>query len=65
MYKIDDQQKLQYGAGNYIRHLVITYNGKECITESLRCTPETNTLSSTILQFETRLHCHLSEGDGV
>ena len=43
----------QYSTGNYIHYLVITYNGKKnekidihiyvCITESLCCTPETNT----------------------
>ena len=29
MYKIDEQQDLLYRAGNYIQHLIISYNGKE------------------------------------
>ena len=42
-----------YSTGNYVQHLVTTYNGKEpekiyiykytYITESLCCTPKTNT----------------------
>ena len=55
---MDEQQgPTVYSTGNYIQYLVITYNGKEyiyvciymfvyiyvCITESLCCTPETNT----------------------
>ena len=40
---------LLYSIGNYIQYLVTTYNGKEseiyiCITESLYCTPEMNTI---------------------
>ena len=47
---------LLYSTGNYIQYLVINYNGKEffkkdidiyiciCITKSLYCTPETNTI---------------------
>ena len=43
---------LLYSTRNYIQYLVINHNGKEyekeyiykCITESLFCTPETNTL---------------------
>ena len=42
---------LMYSTGNYIQHLVISHNGKEykkrmyiCITESLCCTGEINTL---------------------
>ena len=50
IYKINNKVLL-HSAGNYIQYLVITYNGKEnekeytcaCITESLCCTPETNT----------------------
>ena len=46
-----NNKDLLYSTGNYIQYLVITYNGKEyekvyisiCITESLCCTPETNT----------------------
>ena len=43
---------LLYNTGNYTQYFVITYMGKEsekecmynvCITESLSCTPETNT----------------------
>ena len=36
-----------YSTGNYIQHLIITYNGKESenqITESLCCTPKTNNI---------------------
>ena len=29
IYKIDNQQVLTYGTGNYIQYLVITDNGKE------------------------------------
>ena len=47
-----DSQNLNVteSTGDYIQYLVITYNGKEsekqyiCLTESLCCTPETNTL---------------------
>ena len=41
---------LLYSTGYYIQYYLITYNGKEsgkgyiCISESLCCTPETNTL---------------------
>ena len=43
---------LLYSTGNYIQHAVINHNGKEykkkdvymCITESLCCTAEINTL---------------------
>ena len=40
---------LLYNTGNYIQYLVINHNGKEfkkehLITESLCCTPETNTI---------------------
>ena len=49
-----DNKDLLHSTGNYIQYLVINYNGKEpeknihkteyiCITESLCCTPETNT----------------------
>ena len=52
-----NNKDLLYSTGNYTQCLVITYNGKEsekvyiyifiymyvCITESLCCTPETNT----------------------
>ena len=36
---------LLYSTGNYVQYLVITYNGKESeyITESLCCTPGSNT----------------------
>ena len=38
---------LLYNTGNYIQYPTIGHNGKEyekeCITESLCCTPETNT----------------------
>ena len=46
-------ENLLYSTGNYIQYLIINYNGKEskkyrytyvCITESLCCTPETNTI---------------------
>ena len=43
-------KNLLYSTGNYIQYLVITYNGKEsvkeyiCITESLCCVLETNTI---------------------
>ena len=49
--QINNKDLLQ-STGNYIQYLVINYNGKEsekknimhiCITESLCCTPETNT----------------------
>ena len=51
IYKIEKQQGLPYSRENYIQYIVITYNGKESkkecvyiyITESLCCTPETNT----------------------
>ena len=41
---------LLYKTGDYIQYLIVIYNGKESekeyiyITESLCCTPETNTL---------------------
>ena len=47
-----NNKDLLYSTGHYIQYLVITYSGKEyekhiyiyiCITESLCCTPETNT----------------------
>ena len=46
-----NNKALLHSTGNYIKHLVITYNGKESekeyicvnITESLFCTPKTNT----------------------
>ena len=42
-----NNKDLLYSTGNYTQYLVVTYNGKEYIyiyiTESLRCTPETNT----------------------
>ena len=50
--QINDKDLL-CSTGNYTQHLVITYNGKESekeymyvhmyVTESLCCTPETNT----------------------
>ena len=50
VYKISNKDLL-YSIGNGIQYLVITYNGKEsekyiyiCITESLYCTPATNTI---------------------
>ena len=51
IYKTDKQQGFTYNTGNCIQYAVITCNGKEsekgyvytCITESLRCIPETNT----------------------
>ena len=49
-----------YSTGDYIQHLIITYNGKEsekeyifyiCIkTKSLCCVPETHYCKSIILQ---------------
>ena len=50
--KYINNKVLQYSTGNYIQHSVINHNRKEyekeyvytCITESLCCTPETNTL---------------------
>ena len=56
VWKID-KNALLFSSENYIQHLVITYNGKESekeyiyiythilISESLCCTPETNTVS--------------------
>ena len=35
MYKIDEQQDLLYRAGNYIQHLIISYNGKESEKKSV------------------------------
>ena len=50
IYKIDKQPGPLHSRGNYAQYLVITYNGKESEksmyihkTESLCCTPETNT----------------------
>ena len=52
--KQTDNKDLLQSKRNYTQNLVITYNGKEsekdyiyiyaCITESLCCTPETNTI---------------------
>ena len=50
LYKINNKHSL-YSTGNSTQYSAITYMGKEsekvytcvCITESLRCTPETNT----------------------
>ena len=50
--KYINNKVLQYSTGNYIQHSVINHNRKEyekeyvytCTTESLCCTPETNTL---------------------
>ena len=46
---INNKDLLHSSTGNYIQYLVITYNRKEseknmCITESLCCIPETNTI---------------------
>ena len=49
--KYINNKVLLYSTGNYIQYPVINHNGKEyekeyvhiCITESLCCTPETNT----------------------
>ena len=47
--KQTNNKVLLYSTGNYVQYLIINYNGKEyekesvCITESLCCTPETNT----------------------
>ena len=45
-----NSKDLLYSTGDYIQYLIISYNGKESekeyiqiITESLCCTPETNT----------------------
>ena len=48
-----NKKDLVYCTGDYIQYLVITYSGKEsekehmymyiCMSESLCCTPETNT----------------------
>ena len=54
MQTIIYRKVLVYSTGNYIQYPVINHNGKEyekeciyyiyiCITESLCCTPETNT----------------------
>ena len=58
IYKINNKDLL-YSTGNYIQHLIKTYNGKESEkvlyiykTESLCCTPElTQHCKSTIFQF--------------
>ena len=58
IYKINNKDLL-YSTGNYIQHLIKTYNGKESEkvlyiykTESLCCTPElTQQCKSTIFQF--------------
>jgi len=49
MYTINNKDVL-YNTGNNIHYLVITYNGQKpekeyiYVTDSLGCTPETNTL---------------------
>ena len=50
IYRMDNNKVLLYSTGNHIQHPVINHNGKEyekeciCITESLFCTAEINTL---------------------
>ena len=43
LYTIDKQQEFTYYTANYFQYIIISYN-QEKISESLCCTPETNTI---------------------